>query len=136
MNGVQTWPLANHFAPDMFIGDGRFFVNGTSNPVTTTMSGSLKGQFTVTYGATGLWTVAFTPTGFKFQTQPVIVLQSGCADTTTTHVFIPLIKLDWSNTTRGFQIQSYQPTTGAFAPPANAQNWVGFALFAKGHTVK
>lgn len=137
MNGVGTWPIANFFRPDTFIGDGRFFVNGTSNPVVATMSGSLKGLFTVTYGATGLQTIAFTPAGFKFTAlQPVIVVSSMCADMTNTHRFFVALKGDWSNTTRSFIVQCYQDAAGAFAPPANAGNAIHFALHACEKSVK
>lgn len=131
---------AKGFLPETVIGTGRFRPNGTSNPSSVYFGGSLKGLFTVTYGATGLYTATFTPKGFKFPASrpPTILVGSTCADTTDTNRFQVSLIGDWNNTTRSFVIGSWQSNadSAAFAPPSDVGNWISFILVGVPTTAK
>jgi hypothetical protein len=116
----------------LMMGTGGFRPNAVAAPDTTLFRGTLKGLFTVTYGATGLYTVTFTPAGFKFPTGelPNIQLQATRADLTNTHRFQVEKQGDWNNTTRSFVISARQESA-AFAVPSNADNWIDFVIIGK-----
>lgn len=111
---------------------GGFRPNAGSTPDATLFRGPLRGQFTVSYAATGLYTVSATPSGFKFVTGnfPTILLTNTCADQSNTHRFQVQRKGNWDNTNRRFVIQACQESA-AFAVPSNADNWIDFIIFGE-----
>lgn len=117
-------------ASGLVIGTGRFRPNAAS--AVTITAGTLKGLFTVAYGATGLFTVTFSPAAFKFPTGrlPVILAGSVSADHTNTNRFQAMVRDEWNNTTKSFVIQTTQEAT-AFQVPSDADNWVNFVLFGE-----
>lgn len=124
-------------AGGLVIIEGGFRPNGSSTP--TIYRGAMASgpsgaavttaAFSVAYSATGLYTVTFTNTGFKFPTGqlPRIYLQGEMADVTNTNRFQLHNKGGWSNTTRSFVIAAWQDTA-AFAIPSDANNWINFML--------
>lgn len=135
MDGVGGVPgaalrILGRKAAGLVLGTGGFRPNGTGS--ITVFRGSLAGQFTVTYSATGLYAVAFTPTGFKFPTDrlPIIRLAEQMVDVTNTNRFRAVRKGAWSNTTRGFTIAALQESS-AFAVPSDAENWIDFVIYGE-----
>lgn len=125
------------FLPETHIGTGRFRPNGSSNPSSSNNGGTLVGLFTVTYGATGLYTVTLSPKGLKFPSTrpPVILLTAGNVDNTNTNRFQVNLVGDWTNSTRSFVIQARQEAT-AFAVPSDPGNWIQFALIGTPSSAK
>lgn len=132
--GAALRILGNN-AAGLVLGTGFFRPNGVS--AITVKAGSLAKNFTVTYGAVGLYTVAFIPTGFKFPAArpPVILPFATCADRTATHWFQVAQLGAYNNTTRSFQLEAHQGVTAgaavAFAPPSDVSNWIGFLLLGE-----
>lgn len=143
MDGVGGVPFSSvrligtHAAGEI-IARGGFQPNGASNPVTfrgplasgkTSASSFTNAMYTVTYGATGVFTVTFKATGWKFPSNdpPAIFCDSTCADVTNTNRFY-VYNSGWTNSTRSFVISAFQEAA-AFAPPQNANNWIDFIIF-------
>ncbi len=88
--------------------------------------------FSVAYGATGLYTVTMTSTGWKFPTGrfPTIAAFAQCADVSNTHRFTVYNSGGWVNATRTFILAAWQDTA-AFAVPSNALNWIDFVILGE-----
>lgn len=114
------------FLPESVLGSGRFRTNAAATP--TVFGGSLKGLYTVTYAATGLFTVTLHKR-FKFPSSrpPTILLSRHSVDVTNTNRFEVSLVTDWTPATRSFVIQAHQGAT-AFQVPSNANNWIHFVL--------
>lgn len=116
---------------------GGFRPNGTGSitifrgPLASGTAGT-GAAFSVTYGATGLYTVTMTSTGWKFPTGrlPIIAAFEQCADVTNTNRFKVFNNGGWDNTNRRFVLAAWQDTA-AFAVPSNAANWIDFVLFGQ-----
>lgn len=81
MNGTK-YP-ARGCGPEQIVGGFEFDVNGTSAVSTSTFKGSMKRYVTsVSYSATGLFTIVFT-TDFTFPTRPTFMVDSTCENQTT-----------------------------------------------------
>lgn len=121
-------------AAGLVLGTGGFRPNAAST--ISTFRGTLAGLFTVTYGATGLYTVAFTPEKFTFPADrlPVILPIATCADRTSTNFFEVTTLGAWDNSALGFVIEAHQGYSGgatAFEVPSDANNWIDFVLFGE-----
>jgi hypothetical protein len=143
MDGVGGVPgsavrfLGPHAAGEIIVRGG-FRPNGTSNP--TIFRGPLasgrssnstftSAAFSVVYGATGIYTVSLTATGWKFPANdpPAIFCDSQCKDVTNTNRFYVYCS-GFTAATRSFVISAFQEAT-PFAPPSDAGNWIDFVIF-------
>jgi hypothetical protein len=131
MNGINTYLGVRSFGAEQLIGTGRFRPNGASAIDNTLNTGSLKGLFTVTRQSAGLYRVAFALAGFKFPTQPVILLDLS-VDAIANYSHLVRIG-DWDNTNRRFDIQSHRAGV-AQEIAASASNWVHFAILGTGRS--
>jgi hypothetical protein len=126
MNGINTYLGVRSFGAEQIIGTGRFFPNGASAVSQTTLAGSMKGLFTVTRQGVGNFRVAFALAGFKFPTQPIIVVSPGFLDLAS-YYEVAVFGADWSNTNRRFDIQTHRAGV-AREVAADAANVVHFAI--------
>jgi hypothetical protein len=135
MRGIATFPDAAGVSADIVFGTFSFGCNATSSPLAASYLGSLtKRVQSITYGATGLFTVTMVP-GFTFFKLPIIEPSNSCADGTGTNQFYcALIGVPTQTvitTGQGLQLRfvigCFQGTT-AFAPPATAGNSVQFSI--------
>lgn len=132
MNGIGTYPIVGTTRPGCIQGWFSFQCNAAGSPSTSTFKGSLKGRVTVTYTATGIFTITLA-SGMSFPETPVIQVSSQCADNTGTNQFWVAQTGEWNNTSRSFVIQANQGTS-AFAPPATAGNRINFWIGAVNST--
>lgn len=90
--------------------------------------GPSRGMFTVSYAATGLYTVTFSA-GVEFPSAdlPQIILSESMADVSNTNRFKALNKGGWVNASRSFIVAAWQDTA-AFAVPSDAANWIDFVI--------
>jgi hypothetical protein len=131
MNGINTYLGVRSFGAEQLVGTGRFKPNAAGAIDNTQNAGSLKGLFTATRTGVGAYRVAFALTGFKFPTQPTIVLGVS-VDALANYTAVIQIG-DWDNTNRRFDIQSHR---GGVAQEiaSNAANWVHFFVFGNGRS--
>ena len=119
--------------PDIVFGSGSFLVNGALDPVAASNAGSLKGRFTVTHAATGLYLVQMA-VGFVFPpaNSPIIECSNSIASTVavwSSYITYPT-SAGWQNSARQFQINtalSATPNTPADLV-ADARNVVAFFI--------
>lgn len=100
---------------------GTFQCNSTSDPSTATFTGNFSG-FTVTYGATGKFTVTL-PAGFRAPNAPNILVSNSCIAGTP---FTVQVDGTYSSTARTFVIAAYDYAGSAVAPANNASNTITF----------
>lgn len=126
MNGISEIPIVKVIRPEVKLLDGGFFVNGTSNPVSTTHFGQLKGLMTITYSATGKFNVTFGP-GISFVGTPIfnVGISMKAGDTA-----VDIKQLGaWNNSTRTVVFQVVDYAGAAAAPPAaDADRFVTFTI--------
>lgn len=133
MDGVFVQPLEGP-GNEPRVYWGSFQCNGTSNPSTSTFRAppGLK-AFTVTYGATGVFTIT-VPAGYGTPGQPACVLCSAEAASVATAFEVVLLGETTLNTTaRQIVLQAKQGTSG-FAPTNAAGNRIHFAVFFNNST--
>lgn len=112
MDGRGTYPIRGAFRQNAIIGTGSFQTNAASNPASSTYRGSLKNMFAVTYSATGLYLVTFTPS-LVFSEKINVVVSNSCADMTSTNFFVATLKGDVSSTTGAFTVAASQTVPDA-----------------------
>jgi hypothetical protein len=126
MNGITEIPIVKVIRPEVKILDGGFFVNGTSNPVSTTHFGQLKGLMTITYSATGKFNIVFA-SGISFVGTPIFTFQVSMKAGDTA---VDVKQLGaWNNTTRTVICQTVDYAGAAAAPAAaDADRFVTFTI--------
>jgi hypothetical protein len=125
MNGINTYLGVRSFGAEQIIGTARFKPAGAgADP--TDLTGSMKGLFTCTRQGVGLYRLAFALAGFKWPTQPVIVV-TPAFDALANYYDVALVAADWSNTNRRIDIQAHRGGV-AYEVTANAANVVHVAL--------
>lgn len=116
---------------------GSFQCNGTSNPATTTIRAPQGlAAFTVTYSATGVFTIT-VPAGFTLPNQVYSIVVSPQFATLATDWFdcAVLGETTLNTSTRQFVVQAHRSGTGQ-APANTAGNRINFAIFASNSTGK
>jgi hypothetical protein len=127
---IGTYPIRGALKPECVYGTFQFAVNGTSNPLTSTFTGSLaKVVASVVYSATGKFTITFQQ-GFSFAPTPVVGFDAVCADQTATNFFqtCQIGAYNQSSPSAPFVVVGCTNSSGAFAPPANAGNLISMSF--------
>lgn len=112
--------IARAFSPNPIVGALRFDVNGTSNPSTSTISGSLS-RFvsSIVYSATGKYTITFT-SDFKPTTAPNFAFGTITDATTGVFCVVQVGNYDLTNRTLVVQTISGSMAAAAITAPATA----------------
>lgn len=133
MDGHPSYPLRG-LGPDRFVIGGSFQCNGTSNPASTTYRGTSGLPFTVTYSATGVYTITF-PSGYRFPAQPLAVVASAQYATLATDWFEVgvLGETTLNGTARQIVLQAHRSGT-ANAPANTAGNRINFWVLMQNNT--
>lgn len=115
--------LVRQFTPNGYLGNFRFDVKGTSDPNTSSWSGSLK-RFvsTVAYSATGKYTITFT-SDFRPANTPFFYLST--ITDGTTGVFAAVQVGDYDATNRQVVVQTISGSMAAAAITAPATAGAG-----------
>lgn len=119
--------------PDRFVLGGSFQCNATSNPSSATFRGTAGMPFTVTYSATGVYTITL-PAGFRLPAQPLFVVASAqfaaLADWFTVAV---LGETTLNGGARQIVLQAHRDGVGQ-APANTSGNRINFMIFASNNT--
>jgi hypothetical protein len=108
---------------------GSFQTNGTSNPASTTYRYPRGLAFTVTYSATGVYTITL-PAGFTLPSQPhCVVVGRGFAALADHFDAAVLGETTLNAATRQIVIQAHRAGTGQ-APANTAGNRIHFAILS------
>lgn len=130
MFGIQTFPDGQTTMSRVVFGTFSFQTNAGSSPSTATFSGSLRKRIaSVTYSATGIYTIVFVK-GFVFPTLPIIETSNTTADNTGTNQFYAT-QTGVATQVAGVLtvvIQTNTPAGVAMAVPNTAGNRVQFSL--------
>lgn len=117
---------------DKFIFNGSFQTNATSNPLTTTFQASPGMIFTVTYGATGLYTVTLDAS-LALPAAPETIHVTPQYATLATDWFECGVLGAFNTSTRAFVVQAHRSGV-ANAPAATAGNRINFSLIFRNST--
>lgn len=132
MDGFDLRPL-EAMGNEQLVYYGSFQTNGTSDPSSTTFRYPRGLVFTVTYSATGVFTVTL-PAGLTLPSQPYsIVVGAQFAVLATDHFVVGVLGETTLTTTRTIVIQAHRNGTGQ-APANTAGNRINFAIFATNST--
>lgn len=135
MDGFHTQPFKG-LGAERLIYDGSFQTNGSSDPSSTTFQYPSGLLFSVSYAATGVYTVTL-PEGLALPAQPYSIVVSAQAATLATDWFEVLVigATTLNSSTRQFVVQAHR--AGTAREPANtAGNRINFAIFASNSTGK
>lgn len=133
MDGFFPQPLKGGGAEPRVLW-GSFQTNGTSDPSATTFRYPPGFKFTVTYSATGVYTVTM-PSGVILPAQPGVILVSAQFATLATDYFeVGVVGESTLNTTtKQFVIQAKRAGSGQ-APANTAGNRINFAILFNNST--
>jgi hypothetical protein len=126
----RLWGLG----PDRFVLAGSFQTNAGSNPSSSTYRGKDGLAFTVTYAATGVFTVTL-PAGFRLPAQPLAIgAWAQFADLATDWFEVAVVGETTLNaSTRQFVLQAHR--SGVAREVANtAGNRINFHIFTQNNT--
>lgn len=119
--------------PEPVIYAGSFQCNGTSDPSSTTYEYPPGFPFTVTYSATGVFTVTL-PSGFVLPDQPYSIQVTPQFSELANYFAVGVLgETTLNTTTRQFVIQAHRAGTGE-APTNTAGNRINFAIHATNST--
>lgn len=134
MDGHNPYGLMTT-GPERFVLGGSFQTNGASNPAATTYRGSAGGlSFTVTYAATGVYTVTLA-SNLRLPAQPMSIALSPQFAVLATDWFDCAVvgETTLNASTRSFVIQAHR--SGVANAPANtAGNRINFIIYASNNT--
>lgn len=121
--GPDTYCLAGSFAP-----------NGTSDPLVASSRGRKFGfTFTVTYAATGVYTVT-VPSNMTFPNQVTSIVVSAQVDALASYFAVMVVgDTTLNTTTRQFVIQAHRAGTGEAVAAATGSR-INFAIFISNTT--
>lgn len=111
---------------------GSFQTNGTSNPASTTFRGPPGFIFTVTYSATGVFTVTLDAS-LNLPDLPAYIEANPQGAVLATDWFDCFVLGEFNRTTRSFVIQAHRSGTGQ-APANTAGNRINFSLIFRNST--
>lgn len=133
MDGLGNATPIKGLGTEQFKLSGSFQCNGTSNPASTTHRCPPGLVFTVTYSATGVFTVTFTDTSMVLPDLPLEVNVSPQFAVLATDWFDCATLGEFNRTTRSFQIQAHRSGTGQ-APANTAGNRINFCITVRNST--
>ncbi len=120
--------------PDRVLLAGSFAPNGASAPVVTASRGRDFGHtFTVTYSATGIYTITW-PAGFTLPAQPASIIVTPQFDALASWFDVaPIGETTLTSTTRQIVLQAHRAGV-ANAPAAAAGTRINFMLLVSNNT--